>query len=207
MPDVEKLPRGRHGLSREAVAESQRERLLRAMAEAVADRGYVNTPVAEVLTRAHVSRETFYEHFANKEECFLAAYDFAAQTVMGAMAEELGQLTGTPTMETLDAVLGCYLDALAEEQAMARTFLVEAYAAGRPAMARRAEIQGRFGAAVAFVLEAKTDRERFACEALVAAVSALTTQRVAAGDFAGLRELRAPLMDLVAAALEMRASA
>jgi AcrR family transcriptional regulator len=205
MPEAQKLPRGRHGLTREAVAESQRERLLRAMAEAVAERGYVNTPVAEVLARAHVSRESFYEHFANKEDCFLAAYDFAAETVMGAMAQELGQLgTTPPTLDTLDAVLGRYLDALADEQAMARTFLVEAYAAGPAALARRTEIQGRFGAAVAVVLDARTDGERFACEALVAAVSALTTQRVAAGDFAGLRALRAPLMDLVAAALERR---
>ena len=204
MAEAQKLPRGRHGLSREAVAESQRERLLRAMAEAVAERGYVNTPVAEVLTRAHVSRESFYEQFANKEECFLAAYDFAAETVMGAMAEKLGGLEGPPTLETLDAVLGTYLDTLADEQAMARTFLVEAFAAGKPAMARRAEIQGRFGGAVAFVLDARTDRERFACEAIVAAVSALTTQRVAAGDFEGVRALRAPVMDLVAAALERR---
>jgi AcrR family transcriptional regulator len=205
MADVQKLPRGRHGLSRETVAQSQRERLLRAMAEAVAERGYAKTPVSEVLARAHVSRESFYEQFANKEECFLAAYDFAAQTVMGAMAEELGQLgAGPPTIETLDAVLGTYLDALADEQAMATTFLVEAFAAGRPAMARRAEIQGRFGGAVAFVLDARTERERFACEALVAAVSALTTQRVAAGDFEGLRDLRKPLMELVEAALAMR---
>jgi len=47
MEVAEKLPRGRHGLSREDVARSQRERLLRAMAEAVSELGYANTPVAD----------------------------------------------------------------------------------------------------------------------------------------------------------------
>jgi AcrR family transcriptional regulator len=48
--------------------------MLLGMVEAVADKGYAKTTVADVLTRARASRETFYEHFANKQECFLAAY-------------------------------------------------------------------------------------------------------------------------------------
>src|SRR5688500_10815012 len=87
---VEQLPRGRHGLSREEVAESQRERMLRAMAEAVSERGYAKTPVAEVLRRAGVSRETFYQHFANKDACFLDAFDYAAGILMTEMGEALG---------------------------------------------------------------------------------------------------------------------
>ena len=87
MRAAEQLPPGRHGLSRKEVARSQRDRILRSIADAVAEHGYVMTPVADVLRRAGVSRETFYEHFANKQECFLAAYDASADTLLASVRE------------------------------------------------------------------------------------------------------------------------
>src|SRR3954463_3168983 len=78
------LPRGRHAAPREVVAESQRERLLVAMADAVAEKGYAHAAVADVIERAGVSRRTFYEHYANKEECFLAAYDAGVSGMLDA---------------------------------------------------------------------------------------------------------------------------
>lgn len=76
----EPLPRGRHGLSRKAVRRSQRGRLLQAMMELVAQHGYAATTVPEVVARARVSRNAFYEFFADKEACFLAmCEDEAAQ--------------------------------------------------------------------------------------------------------------------------------
>lgn len=116
--DVVPLPRGRHRLSREQVVSSQRLRMLAAMAAAAAAAGYVRTSVAEVLRRARVSRETFYEQFADKEDCFLAAYD-----------------TG------VELTLAAYLRALADRPDFARTFLIEIYAVGPPALARRAQLQ------------------------------------------------------------------
>src|SRR5438128_2010518 len=76
------LPRGPHKLSREEVAHSQRNRLIRAMAEAMADKGYVETSVADVLERARVSRETFYQQFSSKQDCFVAAYGEAASAIL-----------------------------------------------------------------------------------------------------------------------------
>jgi AcrR family transcriptional regulator len=73
-----RLPRGPHALSREQVSASQRGRLLVAMAELVGHDGYAATTVADVLAHAGVSRKAFYQHFANKQECFLAAYDAIA---------------------------------------------------------------------------------------------------------------------------------
>src|SRR3954452_20760470 len=81
------LPRGRHAAPREVVAESQRERLLVAMADAVADKGYANVAVADVIERAGVSRRSFYEHFTNKEDAFLAAYDGGVAGLLDAIAE------------------------------------------------------------------------------------------------------------------------
>ncbi|MGW4561746.1 TetR/AcrR family transcriptional regulator [Streptomyces sp. NPDC004561] len=75
------LPRGPHRLEPELIAASQRARLLDAMAESVADVGYAGTTVADVLRLAGVSRKTFYELFANKQACFLAAFDHAAQVL------------------------------------------------------------------------------------------------------------------------------
>jgi AcrR family transcriptional regulator len=54
---------------------SSRERLIVAVIAAVAERGYRQTTVADILVRADVPRATYYELFADKEECFLAAYD------------------------------------------------------------------------------------------------------------------------------------
>src|SRR5690606_30880284 len=70
---VKRLPRGPHGLPREEVERSQRERLLTAAAEAVAEKGYASMSVADILKGASVSRTTFYQLFDDKLDCFLAA--------------------------------------------------------------------------------------------------------------------------------------
>ncbi len=70
-----KLPRGRHGLPREVVDQSQRQRLLAAVVRVTAAKGYQASSVADILKEAGVGRETFYKHFSDKEDCFLAAND------------------------------------------------------------------------------------------------------------------------------------
>src|SRR5215208_4754465 len=79
------LPRGPHHLAREEVLASQRGRMLEAMAQVVADKGYGAATVADVIERAGVSRKTFYEHFKDKEACFLAAFDTAVEIVLAAV--------------------------------------------------------------------------------------------------------------------------
>ena len=178
-----RLPRGRHSLSREEVVASQRERMLRGLADAMADKGYVNTTVADVLRVAGVSRETFYQQFESKLDCFLAAYDAAAAIVLARMDAGPGDW---------EAALGTYLRTLAAEWAFARLFLLEVYAAGPEALQRRAEHQAAFVDRAEKMLKL----DRFACEALVAATGALVTARLAADDPEGLRALHEPLADL-----------
>ncbi len=197
-----KLPRGPHRLSREEVVLSQRSRMFRAMAEAVAEKGYVQTSVADVLRRARVSRETFYQQFASKQDCFIAAYEQAAGMVL-ALLEREASSEGT-LVERFERTIAVYLEALAAEPAFARLFMVEVYAAGERVLERRAEVQQRFTALLIEGLEASGATERFACEALVAAVITLVTDRLCANDLAGLRGLRRPLTDLVRAALDQR---
>ena len=69
----EPLPRGRHKLGADTVRASQRERLIRAMLETVAEQGYEATTVPRVVARARVSRNAFYEFFDDKTSCFIAA--------------------------------------------------------------------------------------------------------------------------------------
>jgi AcrR family transcriptional regulator len=195
MQEVTQLPRGRHRLSREQVLESQRGRMLEAMAHAVLEKGYVHTTVADVLTRARVSRETFYEHFDGKEDCFLAVYDLSVDLLIETMAAAVPARATNP-LTRLRRVLGAYLDVMSREEAMARVFLVDVYAAGPEALQRRREVMHRFVATIADVLEARTDEERFAVEALVAAVSSMVTVRVAVGALDELPGLLDPIMKI-----------
>jgi AcrR family transcriptional regulator len=69
-----RLPRGRHGLPREIVTRSQRERLLAAVVRVIATKGYEATTVADILDEAGVGRESFYELFDDKRQCMLTAH-------------------------------------------------------------------------------------------------------------------------------------
>ena len=190
-----RLPRGRHGIPRETVVRAQRDRILTAMADAMADNGYVGTSVAAVIKRAGVSRETFYEQFRSKEDCFEAAYQQAVELLLARIQESLRPPpSGTPPIGVL---LHAYLDGLAAEPAYARLFLVEVYAAGPKAIARRAELQESFVSLVARILDARTEQQRFACRTMVAALSALVTTHIAADDPDGLHALREPMLELV----------
>lgn len=80
-----KLPHGPHGMDRGAVARNQRVRMYGAMIESVARKGYAKTSVADVIALAGVSRRAFYEHFPNKEACFVATHNIAARRTSKAM--------------------------------------------------------------------------------------------------------------------------
>ncbi len=136
------LPRGRYAAPRAVVAESQRERLLVAMADATAAKGYANVAVADVIERAGVSRRSFYEHFANKEECFLAAYDAGVDGLLAAIREAEAAAGGP--LEGARAGTEIYLQLLADNPAFARTFLIEVLGAGPVALERRNAVHQRF---------------------------------------------------------------
>jgi AcrR family transcriptional regulator len=194
-----RLPRGRHRLSRVEVAESQRRRLMRAMADEVAERGYVATSVAGVASRAGVSRESFYQQFDDKLGCFLACFDTAADLLFGPLRiRAAGDRGHASPLARFDDLLGAYLQGLVDEPAYAKVFLVEVYAAGAPAVERRAELQATLATAVAEVLGVAGEDDLFACRTLVAAVSALVTPPLVRGDLAAVVALRAPLVALTA---------
>ena len=131
------LPRGRHGLPREAVTGSQQARILHSMIEAVAERGYQETRVVDVVERAGVSRATFYDLFDDVEDCFLEAYDFVSARLFATASEAFNQNPDAPWAERVRAGMGAFLELLAAWPEGARFAIVEVLAAGPKALARR----------------------------------------------------------------------
>jgi len=124
-------------LPREAVTESQRQRILQAMIEVVSERGYPETRVVDVIGVAGVSRKTFYELFTSKEDCFLAAYDVLLGNLLGETADAFESRPGAPWAERVAAALEVLLGHLSRHPDEARFAIVEVLAAGPKALARR----------------------------------------------------------------------
>lgn len=127
-------PRGRHRLPPEVVARSQRERLLDAAFHVVAEKGYGATTIADLTGEAGISRTTFYEMFADKETCFLAAYDSAVDILVRRIEAAFEAQDSWPAR--VRAGLATLLESLAAEPQIARLALVDVGAAG-PAAQRR----------------------------------------------------------------------
>jgi AcrR family transcriptional regulator len=133
----ERLPPGRHGLSRVFVAENQRERLLNGVVEAVAEHGYNATTITRITAAARISRRTFYEYFEDKEDCFAAAYEMIETHVLDSMLAAPG--AGDPWPDRVRTRLAALLDLLSRDEAVTRCFLVEPLAAGGDVAARYRE--------------------------------------------------------------------
>jgi AcrR family transcriptional regulator len=129
------LPRGRHTLPREFVAHTQRDRLMDAMAQMVATKGYTSTSLNDVCVRAGVSTKTFYQHFDSKESCFLATFDHGVELVQRTVASAYLEQGEWP--DRIRRGLNTLLHILAAEPAFATLAVVESLAAGPRAVERR----------------------------------------------------------------------
>ena len=127
--EVDRLPRGRHGLSREYVAQNQRERLLAALAECLHERGYDGTTVSMIGQRAGVSKSDFYKQFESRDACFLAAYDDAVVRIHERALAACGE--GGDWAARVLTALDALLHLLAAEPAQTQLVLVEGLRAGR----------------------------------------------------------------------------
>jgi AcrR family transcriptional regulator len=137
------LPRRPHKSVREELRASQRGRLICAIADSVAAKGYAATSVADIIALAGVSRKTFYEHFADKEACFLAAYDSGAEAIYEAMIAAVDGLSSWE--EILDSVLTTWLEFLEADIAFTRAYMIEFWGAGDAARERWKNRRDRTG--------------------------------------------------------------
>lgn len=137
-----KLPRGRHGLSRELVAQSQRQRLLAAVVRVTAAKGYRTSSVADILKEAGVGRETFYKHFSDKEDCFIAANDALVSDLEARVAKAYEQ--PGPWPERVRHGLAAILDWFAASPEAARVMMIELGTVGPIAGTRFRDTLRRF---------------------------------------------------------------
>ncbi len=124
-------------------ADAQRARLLEAVVQVVAEKGYAAATVADVVRRAGVSRTTFYEKFASKEACFLDAYRAGVDVLIARIRSATRAVEGDWRAE-LRAGIGAYLRTLQAEPRFARTYSVEIHAAGPAALDARTEALRQF---------------------------------------------------------------
>jgi AcrR family transcriptional regulator len=124
----------------------QQRQLLRGLAQSIGEKGYGATTIADVVRLARVSKSTFYAHFADKEECFVALYSAATDGVLERMAraDREAAEAGVPWPEHLRAVNGAYLEALASGGPLTRSLLVEIQTAGPSAQTMRRDVADRY---------------------------------------------------------------
>jgi AcrR family transcriptional regulator len=197
----EPLPRGRHKLEPEEVRASQRRRIARAMIESVAERGYEAVTVGQVVAAARVSRNAFYEFFADKTDCFLTVTDELG-------SELLDQLVAVRFERSwLDALrLGTrgYLDWWQEHVTFGQAYFFGLAELGRKGLARRQAAYERFAAI--FVELGRRAREEqpglaplpdLVPSALVYAITEIVAEEIRAGRGAELSQLESDLFVLI----------
>jgi AcrR family transcriptional regulator len=123
---------------------AHRNRLLTGMAAALAEKGYAAVTIADVARHARVSKRTFYEHFGDKRQCFLAVYTTVSDRLLAhvgaAAADEL------PWPERIRAAVRAYLGAMAAEPMLTRTMLLEIQSVGPDGLRLRRDVHRRFAA-------------------------------------------------------------
>jgi AcrR family transcriptional regulator len=195
------LPRGPQALPRAQVAAHQRERLIEAMIQAVNERGVVATTISDLVARAGISRRTFYEHFANKEECLLATYDAVVETEVRRLLEVYA--SKDDWLEQLEAMIRALFAALADRPDAARLICVEMGASGEVGVQRWADGASRFEHFITRGFEQAPGEGTIpdpVARAIVGALRKIVYSRVREGRSS--KSLRSELMGLVPGLME-----
>jgi AcrR family transcriptional regulator len=201
------IPRGRHAPPLEVRLERQRSRLFAAAAAVFARTGYAEASAESISREAGMSKATFYEHFANKEECILALFDEAAGQLGRAVTESTGINTevgdAATAEERIRGGVRAFLSALEAYPDHARTLLVEIIGAGPRAAERRDAVLEAFAQRLDqqnAVAHERYGAKRFATPddafALVGAIVELASRQLRHGRPASIHELE-PVIERV----------
>jgi len=186
------------GVPHPQVAGIQRSRLLAAAVRAVEELGYTQATVAHITRRARVSRRTFYELFANREECLIAALESVVDGIR--MEVAAADLEGLAWRERLRRGLWAILSFFDREPVLARVCVVQALRGSQSVLERREEI---LGGLAAFVDEGRGEGARgvqcppSTAEGLVGAAFALVYSRLLRGEREPLTDLTGDLMGMI----------
>jgi AcrR family transcriptional regulator len=182
----ERLPKGPHGLTRDQVQASQRQRILDAVLDVVGEHGYAGATVAHVTASAGISRTTFYEQFRSKQDAFLTAYDEFGERFLA----DMDRVSATAPAEVLSAAADRLVDWGRRRPLACRAFLVEIHAVGEEGLEHRDRVmklaEERFARVAAWVRRVDPSLPpppRLVGRAVVAASWELTAQAVrSSGD-------------------------
>lgn len=200
---MERLPRGRHGLSPEFVARNQRERLITGLTEALYEVGYQKTTVSMIGRRAAVSKSDFYKHFESKDECFIAAYEMAIERVRECVSAACEQASAEDWPGRVRAGTAALLAELSGDPALASITLVEGLRAGREVYDR---YQGALDSFVEYLSEGAPASNpggqvpEATGEAVVGGIASLLGRRVLAGEAEQMTELFPEILEFILAA-------
>jgi AcrR family transcriptional regulator len=182
------------------------------MARAIAEKGYAAATVADIVRHAHVSKRTFYEHFADKEACYLALYEAMSEAMLGVIADAAA--APLSWRERVDAAMAAYLGELTAQPALTRTYLFEIQAAGPRALRARRDVHARFAALLqSLTAEAARDDDALApmdeamAVAVVGAVNELILLAVERGEIDRLPDVAEPAARLIHAVVAAPARA
>lgn len=205
-----KFPSGARKLPSDLVSAVQRERLIAAMLRASAELGYRQATVQDVIDRAGVSRPTFYEHFSNKEDCFLAAFDTTAARLRERI-DRAAAKGGDNWRDRLRLSLEELLRFVAGEPDAARALIVEARAASAEALLRRDGLLDYFAGAIDGLvrehLPSSPNHSEITAAGVVGGVEALLYARLNKGELDDLEALLPSLMYFVVLPYEGHAAA
>lgn len=181
-----------------------RRRLMEGMAAAVAEKGYAETTIADIVRHARVSRRTFYEQFASKEACLLALYVAASERVIRAIGEAV-DAPGDRDAQIARAT-EAYLARMQAHPVLTRTLFLEILAAGPAGLQVRREINGRYAGQFRAVVERGGGRlSPELASAAVGGINELILQAVLDDRIDRLAELAAPAAQLLRAVLSASA--
>lgn len=175
----------------------QPERLIRATAEVVAERGYPATTVGAIVERASTSLSTFYSYFVDREEAVLAALDSGASLLLAAVLPAYRR--GAEWPQAIRGAFGAMFAYALDEPAFARLGAIEVYAAGGRALEQRDQVMDGLQVLLAPGYELAPATSPIAAEAIGGAVYALTYDQIRAAGPESLPEI-APLATYIALA-------
>jgi AcrR family transcriptional regulator len=191
-------PRGHAAAGTDAriAPRDQAERILLGVCDAVYDKGYGPTTLADVAKRASTSIRTFYAHYESKEEAFIDAVDLAAVQSYAAALAASRRAADWP--HAVRSGLGALCNYLAAEPPLAETVIVEVHAAGEQALRRHEEA---LGSLVGLLLEPGYElapaTPPFASEAIAGAIDSLLYEAIRAGGGPRVRAI-APTLTYIA---------
>jgi AcrR family transcriptional regulator len=193
-----RLPRGPYAISADVVAADQRRRLLEALPAVVAEHSFESATVDQIVKVAQVRRNSFYEQFADKRDCFFAAYEIAQERLFGVLTYQC--YAGASLSERVSRSFEAGLNLLGADPAMTRLVIVEAPAAGEGIASRHHEWLDRYGRLLRFaaISSPEIDGPSAAVErAVVGAIVSRVKQVVLAGKAKELPTLRPELVQFV----------